>query len=237
MRPVRLNAAVASLFVLGSGCFVLGSVPAYLNAIGGFADGVTYFIGSIFFTTASFLQLVQAQTPSMTEVDEAGQNTPGPVTIWRWLPHDRSWLAAITQLPGTLFFNVSTLAALVRNASIEEKDRHVWRPDIFGSTLFLAASVFGILAVGQFLSVQLRSLPWHIAWLNMIGSILFMASALASYVLPSSGDLINTRIAVAGTLFGAMFFLVGAALLFPAWRRSVNRRPTARAANPWAAGG
>jgi hypothetical protein len=237
MRPVRLNAAVASLFVLGSGCFVLGSVPAYLNALGGFADGVTYFIGSIFFTTASFLQLVQAQTPSMTEVDEAGQNTPEPVTIWRWLPHDRSWLAAITQLPGTLFFNVSTLAALVRNASIEEKDRHVWRPDIFGSTLFLAASVFGILAVGQFLSVQLRSLPWHIAWLNMIGSILFMASALASYVLPSSGDLINTRIAVAGTLFGAMCFLIGAALLFPAWRRSVNRRPTAPAANPWPAGG
>jgi hypothetical protein len=36
-------------------------VPAHINAIGGFADGVTYFIGSIFFTTASFLQLVQVQ--------------------------------------------------------------------------------------------------------------------------------------------------------------------------------
>jgi hypothetical protein len=112
MRPVRLNAAIASLVVLGSACFVLGSVPAYINAIGGFADGVTYFIGSIFFTTASFLQLVQVQNPSMIEVDEARQNTPEPVRIWRWLPHDRSWLAAITQLPGTLFFNVSTLAAL-----------------------------------------------------------------------------------------------------------------------------
>jgi hypothetical protein len=66
----------------------------------------------------------------------------------------------------------------------------------------------------------------------MIGSILFMASALASYVLPSSGDLINTRIAVAGTLLGALCFLIGAALLFPAWRRSVNSRPTAPAANP-----
>jgi hypothetical protein len=61
MRPVRLNAAIASLFVSGSACFVLGSVPAHINAIGGFADGVTYFIGSIFFTTASFLQLVQVQ--------------------------------------------------------------------------------------------------------------------------------------------------------------------------------
>jgi hypothetical protein len=232
MRPVRLNAAVASLFVLGSACFVLGSVPAYISAIGGFADGVTYFIGSIFFTTASFLQLVQVQTPSMTEVDEARQNTPEPVRIWRWLPHDRSWLAAISQFPGTLFFNVSTLAGLARNASVEEKDRHVWRPDIFGSTLFLVASAFGILAVGHFLSVQLRSLPWRIAWLNMIGSILFMASALASFVLPSSADLINTRIAVAGTLLGAVCFLIRATLLFPAWKRSVNSRPTAPAANP-----
>ena len=78
IRPVRLNASIASLFVLGSACFVLGSVPAYVNAIGGVADGVTYFIGSIFFTTASFLQLLQTQTPSMTDVDEAHQNTPEP---------------------------------------------------------------------------------------------------------------------------------------------------------------
>ena len=60
MRPVRLNTATASLFVVGSACFVLGSVPAYLNAVGGVADGVTYFVGSIFFTAASFLQLLQA---------------------------------------------------------------------------------------------------------------------------------------------------------------------------------
>ena len=133
IRPVRLNAAIASLFVLGSACFVVGSVPAYVNAIGGVADGLTYFIGSIFFTTASFLQLVQAQTPSMTDVDEAHQNTPEPVRMWRWLPHDRSWLAAITQFPGTLFFNVSTLVALAQNASVEQMHRHVWRPDFFGS--------------------------------------------------------------------------------------------------------
>lgn len=232
IRPVRLNAAIASLFVLGSACFVLGSVPAYVNAIGGVADGVTYFIGSIFFTTASFLQLVQAQTPSMTDVDEAHQNTPEPVRMWRWLPHDRSWLAAITQFPGTLFFNVSTLVALARNASVEQMDRHVWRPDFFGSTLFLVASAFGILALGRFLSFQPRSFLWRIAWLNMIGSVLFMASALASYVLPSSGDVISIRVSVAGTLLGAACFLIGAALMFPAWRRSVRRQATEPAASP-----
>src|SRR3954447_8715335 len=115
MRPIYLNAATAGLFVVGSACFVVASVPAYLNAVGGVGDGITYFVGSIFFTTASFLQLVQAQTPSMTGVDEGRQYTSEPVKMWRWLPHDRSWLAAITQFAGTLFFNVSTLAALAHN--------------------------------------------------------------------------------------------------------------------------
>jgi hypothetical protein len=70
------------------------------------------------------------------------------VRLWAWLPHDRNWLAAITQFPGTLSFNISTLAALVHNATVKQEDRRVWWPDLFG-TLFLIASVFGILAVGR----------------------------------------------------------------------------------------
>jgi hypothetical protein len=229
MRPHQLNALIASLFMVGSACFVLGSVPAYLDAVGGVIDGVTYFVGSIFFTSASFLQLLQAQTPSMTEVEVARGDRPEPLTFWRWMPHDRSWLAAITQFPGTLFFNVSTAAALVRNATVQQQDRHVWRPDLFGSTLFLVASTFGILALGRFWSIRPRSFPWQIAWLNMVGSVLFMASALASFILPSSGDVISTRVTVAGTLLGAVCFLIGAALMFPAWRRFVQGPRTARA--------
>ena len=60
-------------------------------------------------------------------------------------------------------------------------------------------------------------LPRGIAWLNMLGSVLFMASALASYVLPRSDDVLSTRVAVAGTLLGALCFLIGAMLMFPAW--------------------
>jgi len=59
VRPVRLNAAIAWLFIVGSSCFVVGSLPAYATAVGGWADGVTYFVGSIFFTIASYCQLVQ----------------------------------------------------------------------------------------------------------------------------------------------------------------------------------
>jgi hypothetical protein len=235
MRPARLNAAIASLFIVGSACFVLGSIPAYLAAVGGIVDGVTYFVGSIFFTAASFLQLLQAQTPSMTGADEVRQNTPEPVTVWSWLPHDRNWLAAITQFPGTLFFNASTLAALAHNASVAEQDRHVWRPDLFGSTLFLVSSTFGILALGAAAGAKPRSLPRWIAWLNMIGSILFMVAAVASYVVPSTGDVIKLGVDVAGTALGAMCFLIGAALMFPAWAAGKQRQvapPTDRLSEP-----
>ena len=222
VRPVRLNAMIAWLFMVGSACFVLGSVPAYLDAVGGTVDGVTYFVGSIFFTSASFCQLVQAQSPGTTGVDEVGQHRPAPVRLLGWQPHDRNWLAAASQFPGTLFFNVSTLAALTHNATAAESDRYVWRPDLFGSVLFLVASAFGILAVsGRFLVVEPRSVPWWVAWVNMLGSVLFMASALASYVLPSTDELVSTRLSVAGTLFGAACFLVGAALMFPAWRQGL----------------
>ena len=94
-----------------------------------------------------------------------------------------------------------------------------------GSTLFLIASAFAILALGRFLSYRPRSLPWRIAWLNMIGSVFFMASALASYVLPSTGEMIDVPVAVAGTLLGAVCFLIGAALMFPAWTRAVATAP------------
>ena len=226
VRPALLNAVTGWLFILGSACFVVGSVPAFASAVGGPVDGITYVVGSLFFTAASFTQLLQAQSPAMTGVDEVGQHTRAPVRLWNWLPHDRGWLAAITQFPGTLFFNISTLAALTHNASAAEENRYVWRPDLFGSTLFLVASAFGVLAVSErFFSLRTPSIPWRIAWLNMVGSILFMASALASYVIPSTDELVSTRVAVAGTLLGAVCFLSGAALMFPAWRQALRPAP------------
>ena len=221
VRPARLNAAIAILFVVGSACFVIGSVPAYLDAVGGPIDGVTYFVGSIFFTSASYCQLVQAQSPATTGVDTVGQHRPAPVRLWGWLPHDRAWLAAASQFPGTLFFNISTLAALTHNATAAESDRYVWRPDFFGSVLFLVSSAFGILALGRFLRWDRPSLPWRIAWINMVGSVLFMASAIGSYVLPD-GEMVSEAVDTVGTGLGAICFLWGAALMLSAWREAVT---------------
>jgi hypothetical protein len=239
MRPARLNAAIAVLFAVGSACFVLGSVPAYANAVGGTTDSVTFFVGSIWFTLASLLQLLQAQTPSMTVDDTATEHTRSRLTWGAWLPHDRGWLAAVTQFPGTLFFNVSTLAALTHNATVQEQNQHVWRPDIYGSTLFLVASAFALAALRGVPRGRLR-LPhgglrpwvWAIGWVNMLGSVLFMASAIGSFVLPSTGDLVDQPLAVGGTLLGAACFLLGAVLMFPARRNAVTATTLATQIRP-----
>jgi threonine/homoserine/homoserine lactone efflux protein len=58
---------------------------------------------------------------------------------------------------------------------------------------------------------------------------LFMISALASFVLPGTGELINSWVSIAGTLLGALCFLIGAILMFPAWRHAV---PAAQPSHP-----
>lgn len=187
----RLNATIAVLFMTGSACFVLGSVPAYLDGVGATADAWTYVVGAVFFTAASFLQLIQAQSPDRWR-------------WWAWRPHDRAWLAAATQFPGTLCFNVSTIAALATYSSTQAENHHVWRPDVVGSTLFLVSSWYGLLAT-----------PGRMAWLNMTGSVLFGISAAGAYVLPS-GSAADDAAAVWGTLLGAVCFLAGAALMLSA---------------------
>jgi hypothetical protein len=227
-EPARLNSAIAWLFMLGASCFALGTIPAYVHAVGAVADAMTFFVGSIFFTSASYCQLVQAQSPGMTDVDDGRQHTRIQALPWAWRPHDKNWLAAATQFPGTLFFNISTLAATAINLTAAEADKHIWRPDFFGSVLFLVASAFALSALGVgFWRLQLRALPWWIAWLNMLGSVAFMASAIASFVLPSTDAVIDLPLANAGTFLGAVCFLFGAALMLPAWRALVrsSRRP------------
>ncbi|HKH15259.1 MAG TPA: hypothetical protein VKA47_11455 [Solirubrobacterales bacterium] len=95
------------------------------------------------------------------------------------------------------------------------------------TTFFVGSisSAYAIAALGSGLwRPRLRDLPWWIAWLNMLGSVAFMASAIANYVLPSTDAVIDVPLSNAGTLLEAVCFLVGAALMLPAWRAEVQSR-------------
>jgi len=221
-RPRVLNALIAVLFMIGSACFALGTVPAYISAVGGVADAITYFVGSIFFTSASFCQLLQAQSPDMVANPAHENGWRGMLVVRAWLPHDTGWLAAGTQFPGTLAFNISTLFAVSTELTAHQAHQLVWVPDFVGSILFLVSSWFAILAVGPVLEIESRLITWQVAWLNMIGSIFFMMSAIGSYVLPASSREIDARWATLGTALGALCFFAGAALMFPEWHQEIR---------------
>ena len=57
-------------------------------------------------------------------------------------------------------------------------------------------------------------LSWWITVLNLVGSVAFGVSAVASYVMPN-GQLLSVALTNLGTFVGALCFLAGAVLLLP----------------------
>ncbi|MGH3043639.1 MAG: hypothetical protein ACRDM2_02820 [Gaiellaceae bacterium] len=171
--------------MVGSTAFALGSTPFYAELVDPGLVGVTFFVGSIFFTTASLLQL--KQTLRLDRLD---------------------WWACVVQFAGTLFFNVTTFTAMNDALSTKQEDIRVWAPDAFGSACFLIASGLALAAVWR-----QRGAPWRIAWLNMLGSVFFGIAAVASWVVPDTGELLNTEATNAFTFLGAVCFFLGAWLM------------------------
>jgi hypothetical protein len=103
----------------------------------------------------------------------------------------------------------------------------IWTPDAIGSICFL---VSGLLSFWEARRAPRRSLDWRIAVVNLLGCIFFGISAIASYVVPSTGDVLALAAANWTTSLGALCFLIGALLLIPAdWRvRSSRSRTGAR---------
>jgi hypothetical protein len=194
-------------FAIGSACFALGALPGYLDLVGQTADNVTYAIGAVFFTAAAFIQLRLS-----------GRWRPG---AWRSRGDWDDWWAAAVQFVGTLCFNVTTIAALSTHLTVEQANRRVWAPDAAGSACFLIASALAILATthrGGLWDPEARN--WWSSWLNMAGSIAFAASAVASYVVPDTGDLLDTELVNSGTFVGAICFLIAALLVRPPRQKS-----------------
>jgi hypothetical protein len=192
----RLAWWTSVLFIVGSTCFALGSFPPYAAGVGATGDGVTYFIGSLFFTSAATLQLLGSEGRLV-------------------------WWSSLVQLAGTLLFNRSTFQALHHHLNASAANHDVWRPDAFGSIAFLVSSALGCLAVRRSpTSPVARDPAWYAAWLNMLGSIAFGVSAVASYVISDSGTLRNAERANLGTFVGALCFLAAAVLVLPRHMRS-----------------
>jgi hypothetical protein len=172
---------MAVLFVIGSTCFLVGPFPGYAQLVGAEATGITFFVGSIFFTTAAALQSWISWPDRHTRPDGRA-----------------AWWAAIVQSAGTLFFNVTTFRALDTAISNPDYNRLVWRPDALGSICFLVSGAIAYWGAPR--------RDWQPA-VNLLGCVLFGISAVAGYVVPSSGSVLDLAAANWNTSLGAACFL------------------------------
>ena len=182
------TAAMALAFAIGSFGFVVGPMPGYIDLVGPTADGATFFIASIFFTIGGALQSRLAWVDR--DVPPSGR-----ANLW----------AALIQSAGTLFFNVTTYRALSTAISNPDYNRLVWRPDALGSVCFLVSGFITWRAIGN--------KGWQPA-VNMLGCVFFGISAVAGYVVPSTGTELQLAAANLNTALGAICFLVCAVATF-----------------------
>jgi hypothetical protein len=209
--PRRAGWWIGVLFAVGSTCFLVGPFPGFVELVGSAVDGMVFFVGSIFFTTAAFLQFLETinADPGPTERRER-------FCLFAVEPRRIDWWASGVQLVGTLFFNVTTYTAMQEGFDATQYDVRVWSPDAIGSVCFL---VSGYLAYAEvcsgYLWTRQRTLEWRIAAVNLVGCIAFGISALAAFWVPSQGSVVDLAAANLFTALGGLCFLVGAILLLP----------------------
>jgi hypothetical protein len=202
---------MALLFAVGSAMFLVPAIGALTESAPWIA--VTFFCGSVFFTSAALVQLMTAAELPHRFRPRADRR---PLRPRAWLPGTVDWLGAAVQFGGTVMFNISTFAAMNTALTTHEANVRVWAPNMIGSGCFLVSSLLSFAnAEHRWLSWRPRDLDWWIAALNLLGSLAFGASALASFVTPSTGLVAHGSLANLGTALGALCFLVAALLLAP----------------------
>lgn len=213
VRPDPMSWWMGALFAIGSLCFAAGSLPLYFDHVSASVTAATFFVGSIFFTSAAYLQYHEALMAPRGVL--AASARPGRLeSLIGWEPHRLDWWATIVQLVGTVLFNISTFSATLDDLSVTQERRLIWAPDVGGSVCFLVASWFAYSEVNRgVLPRSDASVGWRITALNLAGSIAFGASAIGARYLRSTGGIANLTLVNLGTFMGAVCFFVGAVLL------------------------
>jgi hypothetical protein len=185
---------MALLFAVGSLCFFIGPFPGFVDLVGPGADAVTFFVGSIFFTAGGALQSLLA----FPDRHAAGAGRAG-------------WWSALVQSAGTLFFNATTFHAMDTQLSNPAYNQLVWRPDALGSICFLVSGVIAYRASARHGWLPARDAPgWWEPSVNLLGCVFFGIAAVASYVTPETGSMLDLAAVNWNTGAGAACFLINA---------------------------
>jgi hypothetical protein len=209
----RISQWMCVLFMIGSFAFAAGALLCFDLSLPVIVPSVIFFVGSLFFTSAAYLQFLEATNVPDTSAISARAGETNQARYFAWEPDRIDWWSTITQLVGTLYFNFSTFNAMRMNLSLTKIDRLVWSADFLGSVLFLVSSWLAYGEVASALSSpKLKSLTWWVVLSNLLGSVAFGVSAITSFVLPSVGTMINANVTNLFTALGGVCFFVGALL-------------------------
>lgn len=210
--PRRASWWIGTLFAIGASCFLVAPFPGFVQLVGSGIDGMVFFVGSIFFTSAAALQCLETFNADR----EPGGGGRRRLRIVAFEPGRIDWWSSVVQFVGTLLFNVDTFHAMQTGFDDVSYDRLVWTPDAVGSACFLVSGYLAYVEVcGGFACRWRDSLEWKIAAVNFLGCIAFGISAIAAFVVPSTGSVVDLAAANLFTAVGGLCFLIGAVLLLP----------------------
>lgn len=206
----HLNGPIAGLFIVGASLFIVGSLLSLLVSAPEFSPGRIFFAGSIFFTSAAYVQYLQSINNS--EHLHLQKNDKGWV-FWAWQTGRIDFWVTGTQLLGAVCFNFNTFDDL-RELSRTGEFATVWLPNFIGSILFM---VSGYLSVIEFNTRPIfwprKSLQSVITLLNFWGCVAFMISALLALVDVVSPGGISGSLSLMLTAIGAGGFLSASTLM------------------------
>jgi len=207
--------SIGAVFALGSFLFMLASVLSLLPETSGVSALVVntiFFLGSVPFTAAAFMQLVQAANSSDFTADQSASVTRRFAMVG-WYPRNAGWLSSFTQFVGTLAFNIDTLDAIIDPRGWYVKNAAIWLPDMVGSILFLVSGYLAFIEVShRYWTWRPKDLSWQIVFINLLGCIAFMTAAVLGYFPRGPEAAWIATLSTLHTLAGAACFLVGALL-------------------------
>lgn len=208
-------------FIIGSALFAVGGAMGtwpdapWIRSIDPAHVGWIFFVGSLFFTSAGILQYIEVAKGDVEDIGDPEGASRRRRLLFAWRPRNIGYVAVVAQLVGMLFFNLNTADAMIAGLDWVAEDVLVWTPNLIGSILFLIASHAAVIEVShRYWTWRFNDLSWWITFVNMIGSIFFMISALASFVTPDEA-LAAPWLANFSTFAGAVCFLIGGYLLIP----------------------
>ncbi|MBT4964071.1 MAG: hypothetical protein HOI53_06420 [Francisellaceae bacterium] len=222
-HPRNISWWLAINFIIGSFLFSLASfytmynlpIDKWLNS----NLGYIFFIGSIFFTIAAYLQYLEAINNGFDEKYDKFK-------FFKFSPKSIAYNISVTQLIGTILFNFNTWNSMQEYDGLLMNNIAIWVPDFVGSIFFLTSGCLAIIEVthGK-CAISFKNLSSWIVIINFLGCVFFQISSSAAVFLPksiNSNSAFTTYISNLTLLIGSVCFLLATYLLLPELEETSN---------------